>query len=105
MQFLNIEISINSKTRILLASLAIFFYPCLKVYSQSAFHFALPLQGPNYIWHLDGYDKLKPYGIAIHGAIDGYSRRMLWLEAGPTNQDPSRVAKYFVDSVKQLGSL
>lgn len=60
-------------------------------------------KGPNYIWHLDGYDKLKPYGIAIHGAIDGYSRRMLWLEAGPTNQDPSRVAKYFVDSVKQLG--
>lgn len=29
-------------------------------------------QGPNYVWHCDGYDKLKPYGIAIHGCIDGY---------------------------------
>lgn len=28
-------------------------------------------KGPNYLWHLDGYDKLKPYGITIHGCIDG----------------------------------
>ena len=28
-------------------------------------------KGPNYLWHMDGYDKLKPYGIAIHGCIDG----------------------------------
>ena len=29
--------------------------------------------GPNYSWHVDGYDKLKPYGFPIHGAIDGWS--------------------------------
>ncbi len=23
--------------------------------------------GPNYCWHTDGYDKLKPYGFPIHG--------------------------------------
>uniref|UniRef100_A0A1X7T6U0 Integrase core domain-containing protein n=1 Tax=Amphimedon queenslandica TaxID=400682 RepID=A0A1X7T6U0_AMPQE len=28
-------------------------------------------KGPNYLWHLDGYDKLKPYGITIYGCIDG----------------------------------
>ena len=28
---------------------------------------------PNFLWHCDGYDKLKPFGIAIHGCIDGYS--------------------------------
>ncbi len=28
-------------------------------------------KGPNFLWHMDGYDKLKPYGIAIHGCIDG----------------------------------
>ena len=27
--------------------------------------------GPNYLVHIDGYDKLKPFGFAIHGAIDG----------------------------------
>lgn len=28
-------------------------------------------QGPNFVIHIDGYDKLKPYGFPIHGAIDG----------------------------------
>ena len=25
--------------------------------------------GPNATWHVDGYDKLKPYGLPIHGCI------------------------------------
>ena len=25
--------------------------------------------GPNYTWHVEGYDKLKPYGFPIHGCI------------------------------------
>ena len=29
------------------------------------------VQGPDFVWHLDGYDKLKPYGFPIHGCIDG----------------------------------
>jgi len=28
--------------------------------------------GPNYLWHVDGYDKLKPFGMAISGCIDGF---------------------------------
>lgn len=51
--------------------------------------------GPNPLWHIDGYDKLKPYGIAIHGCIDGYSRYVLWMEAFTTNNDPKLVAGYF----------
>ena len=27
--------------------------------------------GPNFAWHTDGYDKLKPYGFPIHGCVDG----------------------------------
>ena len=23
--------------------------------------------GPNHTWHIDGYDRLKPFGRAIHG--------------------------------------
>ena len=51
--------------------------------------------GPNFVWHMDGYDKLKPYGFPIHGAIDGFSRRVLWLEVGCTNNNPIVVAKFF----------
>ena len=64
---------------------------------------AYSAKGPNFIWHLDGYDKLKPFGLCIHGAIDGYSRRILWLEVGPSNNNPRIVARYFMDCVKQLG--
>ena len=58
--------------------------------------------GPNYAWHVDGYDKLKPFGISIHGAIDGYSRKILWLNADSTNNDPKIVAKYFVTCLNDL---
>ena len=33
-------------------------------------------QGPNFAWHCDGYDKLKPFGLPIHGCIDGYNNSM-----------------------------
>jgi hypothetical protein len=56
--------------------------------------------GPNYVWHVDGYDKLKPFGLAIHGAIDGYSRRIMWLEVGSTNNNPKLIANYFLETVK-----
>ena len=42
-------------------------------------------QSPNYVWHVDGYYTLKPYGYCIHGAIDCYSRRILWLEVLNSN--------------------
>ena len=27
--------------------------------------------GSNWCWHIDDYDKLKPYGFPIHACIDG----------------------------------
>lgn len=55
--------------------------------------------GPNFIWHLDGNDKLVPYGIGIHGCIDGFSRKLIWLNAYVSNKDPMIIANYFVDAV------
>jgi hypothetical protein len=42
---------------------------------------------------IDGYDKL------IHCAIDGFSRGILWLEMGPSNNNPQIIACYFFDTV------
>ena len=61
------------------------------------------VKGPNCIWHVDGYDKLKPYGICISGCVDGYSRKVLWLRAGTTNNDPAVVAGYFVEAIERFG--
>jgi len=60
-------------------------------------------KGPNQVWHLDGYDKLKQFGFCIHGCIDGYSRKMLWLETSCTNNCPAAMAYYFTEYVKTTG--
>ena len=48
--------------------------------------------GPNFLWHVDGWDKLAHFGIFFHGAVDGFSRRILWLEANSTNKNPGVLA-------------
>ncbi|KAI7809774.1 hypothetical protein IRJ41_016386, partial [Triplophysa rosa] len=59
--------------------------------------------GPNYLWHVDGYDKLKQFGFGLSGCIDGFSRRVLWLICGHTNNDPAVIARYFITCVQRLG--
>ena len=51
-------------------------------------------------WHIDGYDKLKPFGFCIHGAIDGYSRRILWLQACLSNNDPWVIAGFYLKYIR-----
>ena len=60
-------------------------------------------KGPNYLWQRDGWDKLKPFGFCVHGAIDGYSRKILWLEVCNLNNDHGIVTKYYLDYVRQVG--
>ena len=62
-------------------------------------------KGPNFVWYIDGHDKLKPYGFSIPPCIDGFSRRLIWLEIGPTNKKPDVIAKYYLDAVKQAGGV
>lgn len=59
--------------------------------------------GPNYAWHIDGYDKLKPWGFPIHGGIDGFSRRMLWLNLTRSNNSPDNIAAMYLQTVHELG--
>ena len=62
----------------------------------------------NHGWHsslntittLLGYDKLKPYGFPIHGAIDGFSRRVLWLQVVKSNNDPNVPAHLYLECVR-----
>lgn len=54
------------------------------------------------MWYYAGYDKLKPYGFPIHGAIDGYSRKILWLEVVRSNNKPEVPARFYLDCVKNI---
>ena len=60
-------------------------------------------KGPGEIYHIDGNDKLKKWGICIHGEIDGFSRKLLWLKAATTNNNPIVIANYFLQSIKTNG--
>ncbi|XP_072220165.1 uncharacterized protein [Leuresthes tenuis] len=60
-------------------------------------------KGPNFIWHMDSYDKLKPYGFCINGSIDGFSRKIMWLNAYTTNSDPKLIGGYYTEAVERFG--
>lgn len=59
--------------------------------------------GPNYLWSIDGYLKLEPYGIEIYAAIDAYSRHIIWIYVGITARTEVSVLRQFLDTVEILG--
>lgn len=59
--------------------------------------------GSNFTWHIDVYDKLKPFGFSIHGCVDGFSRWVMWLEVQRSNNSPRAVAKYLLECVEACG--
>ena len=59
--------------------------------------------GPNHSWHIDGYDKLISFGFSIHGCIDGFSRKLIWLKVGPSNTQPEIIANYYLNAIESIG--
>ena len=60
-------------------------------------------RGPNFIRHVDSYDKLKLFGFCINGSIDGFSRKIMWLNCYVTSSDPKVIASYYMETVSNLG--
>lgn len=59
--------------------------------------------GPNFIWSLDGYMKLAPYGIEVYAAIDAYSRYIIWIYVGVSARTAVSVLRQYLDTVKLFG--
>ena len=59
--------------------------------------------GPNFAWYIDGYHRLKPWGFRIPGAIDGYSRKILWLKVTRTNNSPDMIESFYLQAIRKLG--
>ena len=58
--------------------------------------------GPNWVMSLDGHDKLmglqnNTFPIAIYGAIDTASRKLLWIKVWVTNRIPELVARWYFE--------
>ena len=44
---------------------------------------------PNALWHIDGNMSLVQWGFVVHGAVDGYSRLIVYLHCSSNNQASS----------------
>ena len=45
---------------------------------------------------------MKPFGFPIHGAVDGFSRKVIWLKVARTNNHPIVPAYFYLESVQKL---
>ena len=57
---------------------------------------------PNSLWHLDGHHSLVRWGLVVHGCIDGFSRRIIFLHCSPNNLSET-VLSLFLDAVEKDG--
>ena len=57
---------------------------------------------PNFAWHIDGHHKLIPWRFVIHGAIDGFSRTVIFLKCSDNNR-ASTVLNLFREGVSHFG--
>ena len=57
---------------------------------------------PNYIWHIDDHHKLIRWRFVIHGAIDGFSRTIIYLSCAENNRALT-VLNCFREGVSRYG--
>ena len=54
------------------------------------------VKGPNCVLSIDGHDKLSRFGFEIYGAIDAYSRYIVWCYVGISNRTAVSVNKQYL---------
>jgi hypothetical protein len=59
--------------------------------------------GPNWLWSVDGHDKLKPYGIEIYAGVDAYSRYITWIYVGISSGTAVSVVHQYLETVRSSG--
>ena len=57
---------------------------------------------PNFIWHVDGNHKLIKWKLVVHGAMDGYSRMLMFLQCSNNNRALT-VMQLFSTAITQFG--
>ena len=59
---------------------------------------------PNSLWHIDGHHSLIRWGLVIHGCIDGYSRRIIFLNCSNNNLSET-VLTLFMQAIRNDNGL
>lgn len=63
------------------------------------------IKGPNQVWSIDDHDKLSRFGFQIYGAIDAYSRYMIWCFVGHSNRTAVSVNKQFLSAIRSHNTI
>jgi hypothetical protein len=58
------------------------------------------IAGPDYLWCLDGHDKLAQYGMEIYAAVNVYLRKIIWFYVGNFNRTQLSVLRQYLVAVK-----
>ena len=59
--------------------------------------------GPGSIYHINGNDKLKRWGLGIHGWVDSFRRKVHWLVVTSSNNDPTVISNYSSRIIRKYG--
>src|SRR5580700_10655827 len=59
--------------------------------------------GPDFIWSIDGHDKLAAWGIQIYAGTDAYARKIIWSYVGVSNRMTNNVLAQYLQTCRQLG--
>ena len=71
-----------------------------RLYDLQRYRGAYIIPGPNYLWSVDGYCKLQYWGIEVYAAIDAYSRYIVWIHVGVSNQTALSIVQQYLQTVK-----
>ena len=52
--------------------------------------------GPGGVFHMDGNDKSKRWGLSIHGCVECFSRKISYSRVATNNNDPIIIANYYL---------
>ena len=58
------------------------------------------VEGPNRVFSIDGHDKLSRFSFEIYGAIDAYSRFIVWCYVGISNRTAVSVNKQYLQLLR-----
>lgn len=58
--------------------------------------------GPNFVWSVDGYCKLRPYGVEIYACIDAYSRYIVWVYIGISASTAVSCAHQYFQALEEV---
>ncbi len=62
------------------------------------------VEGPDWLWCLDGHDKLARFGIEIYGSVDACSRKIIWFYVGSSSRTQVSVLSQYLAAIETRGT-